>query len=58
LCYDNSEKKWISCKFNYTLEDHEYGKRQKICLNGSEAELTEKLTEEILTEQIKGKLIN
>jgi hypothetical protein len=28
LCYDDSEKKCISCKFNYTLEDHEYGKRE------------------------------
>ena len=58
LCYDDSEKKCISCKFNYTSEDHEDGKRQKICLNGSEAELTEKLTEEVLTEQITGKLEN
>ena len=58
LCYDDSEKKCISCKFNYTFKDNENGKRQKICLNGSEAELTDKLSEEILTKQITEKLEN
>jgi len=45
LCYDDSEKECISCKFNYTLENNTDGKREKICLNGSEDELTEKLSE-------------
>jgi hypothetical protein len=33
LCYDNSEKECIVCKYNYSIETDINGKKQKACLN-------------------------
>jgi len=61
LCYDDSEKKCISCKYNYTIKDNEDGAKQKNCLNENETIPTEKpieKAEEIPTEKITEKLEN
>ena len=60
LCYDDSEKKCITCVYNYILENED-GTKQKNCLNENETVPTEIPTvkaEEIPTEKITEKLEN
>ena len=47
LCYDDSEKECITCKYNYIMEVNEDGTKQKKCLNEHETVPTEKPTEKI-----------
>ena len=47
LCYDDSEKECITCKYNYIMEANEDGTKRKKCLNEHETVPTEKPTEKI-----------
>ena len=61
LCYDDSDKKCITCKYNKIIEANEDGTKQKNCLNEHETVPTEKPTEkieDIPTEKITEKLEN